>query len=76
MHSFDDLRLAMALNASSDIERAIKFHVEMSESASELARGWEAYRSAVGLRKALDKWTETRRYRVEHAAECEAAEKA
>lgn len=71
METFDDLRLATALHAAADIERAVKFHLDTSESPAELARGWETYRSAVGLRKALDRWVETRRWRADHASECD-----
>lgn len=69
MDSFDDVRLATALNAAADIERAVKFHVDTSEGPAELARGWEAYRGAVALRKALDRWSETRRWRAAHAGD-------
>jgi len=72
MESFDDVRLVVALNAAADIERAVRFHLDTSESPAELARGWDAYRNATGLRKALDKWIETRRWRAAHAGECDA----
>jgi len=71
VESFDEARLATALNVVADIERAVRFHVDLSDSPAELARGWEAYRSAVGLRKALDKWCETRRWRAAHTSECD-----
>lgn len=71
METFDDARLATALNEAADIERAVKFHLESSESPAELARGWDAYRNALGLRKALDRWKETRRWRADHASECD-----
>jgi hypothetical protein len=70
MDTFDDGRLATAAASAAIIERAIRFHVDTNEGPAELARGWEAYRSAVGLRKALDKWIETRRWRAAHADEC------
>ena len=64
MDTFDDVRLATALNAVADIERAVRFHLDMTEAPGELARGWEAYRVAVSLRKSLDRWVETRRWRA------------
>jgi hypothetical protein len=63
MESFDDVRLAVAVNVAADIERAVRFHLDTTESPGELARGWEAYRSAVGLRKSLDRWIEMRVWR-------------
>jgi len=66
MESFDDVRLASALNAVADIERAVRFHIDTSDGPGELARGWEAYRVAVSLRKSLDRWVETRRFRTTH----------
>ena len=67
MDSFDDVRLATAMHVAADMERAIRFHLDVSESPAELARGWVAYRQAVGLRKALDGWSEMRRWRATHA---------
>jgi hypothetical protein len=69
--SFDDARLAAAQSAVAEIERGVRFLLDTSDSPAELARGWEAYRGAVGLRKALDKWMETRRWRSAHARECD-----
>lgn len=60
MDSFDDVRLAVAVNVAADIERAVKYHLDTTDRPGELARGWEAYRSAVGLRKSLDRWIEMR----------------
>ena len=62
----DDVRLAAALSAAAETERAVRFHLDHTESPAELARGWVAYRNAVGLRKALETWVETRAYRVAH----------
>jgi len=56
----DDARLAEALTCVAEIERGIKFLLDSEESPLELASGWTAYRSAVGLRKALSHWVEMR----------------
>jgi len=60
----DDARLAAALTSAAETERAVRFHLDHTESPAELARGWVAYRNAVGLRKALENWVETRRFRA------------
>jgi hypothetical protein len=65
----DDPRLLAALTSAAETERAVRFWIDHTESPSELARGWVAYRSAVGLRKALEMWIETRAWRVAHAGE-------
>ena len=67
MGPFDAGRLATAMLAVTEIEQAVKFHLETSDSPAELARGWEAYRGAVSLRKALGRWDEMRRWRSAHA---------
>jgi hypothetical protein len=65
----DDLRLAAALAAAADTERAIRFHLEQARGqAFEQARGQVAYRNAVGLRKALEDWISAREYRATHPA--------
>lgn len=69
MTTFEDARLAAALAAVTEIEGAVRFHLETEDGPVELARGWEAYRSAVALRKALSRWGETRRWRAAHAGE-------
>lgn len=56
----DDARLAAALTSAAEMERAIKFHLDTEDSPLELASGWSAYRYVVGLRKALDTWSEMR----------------
>lgn len=66
MNTFDDTRLSAALASAAEIERAVRFHVEHVESPAEQARGWVAYRSVVGLRKALENWIETRMFRAAH----------
>jgi hypothetical protein len=58
----DDARIAISVLAVAEMERGIRFYLDTTESPLELARGWEAYRGAVALRKALDKWIETRRW--------------
>lgn len=73
MDSFDDVRLATAIHAAADMERAIRFHLDVTDSPGELARGWTAYRNAVGLRKALDGWSEMRRWRASHAEDGQVA---
>ena len=67
----DDARLAAVLASSAEIERAIKAHLAVTESPAEQARGWVAYRNAVGLRKACAQWIETRRWRADHAEQAE-----
>ena len=62
----DDARLSAALTSAAETERAVRFHLDHTESPAELARGWDAYRNAVGLRKALEKWVETRAFRATH----------
>lgn len=56
----DDARLAASLASASETERAIRFHLDIETSPLELSSGWSAYRYAVGLRKALDTWSEMR----------------
>lgn len=62
----DDARLAVALASAAETERGIRFHLDATPSPAEQARGWVAYRNAVGLRKALEMWVETRRFRATH----------
>jgi hypothetical protein len=59
-----DVRLAEALAAAAETERAVRFHLSMFHGAAEQARGQVAYRHAVALRKSLEDWTETRAYRA------------
>jgi hypothetical protein len=56
----DDARLAAALAAAVEAERAIKFVADGDDSPLERASAWTAYRYAVGLRKALGGWVEMR----------------
>jgi hypothetical protein len=59
----DDARLARALTTAAETERAIRHHLTVArDSASEQARGQDAYRHAVALRKSLELWTETRTF--------------
>ncbi len=71
MGPFDEARMATALLAVSDVERGVRYHIDVVGSPAEMARGWEAYRGAVSLRKALERWGEMRRWRAAHAGECE-----
>lgn len=62
---FDDARLAAALTSAAETERAVRVHLGVTkDSAAEHARGMVAYRHAVALRRALEEWVETRRYRA------------
>jgi hypothetical protein len=62
---FDDARLARAIAAASETERAVRYHLTLvGDSASEHARGQDAYRHAVALRKSLEAWLETRAFRA------------
>ncbi len=56
----EDARLASSLAAAAETERAIRFHLDTETSPLELDAGWKAYRYVVGLRKALETWTEMR----------------
>lgn len=62
----DDLRLAAALASATETERAIRFHLETTESPAEIVRGKEAHRNVNGLRIALERWIDMRRFRVQH----------
>lgn len=63
---FDDRRLAASLAAVRDAEGGIRAHLEATrDSAGEQVRGLAAYRHAVALRRALENWVETRRYRAQ-----------
>jgi hypothetical protein len=68
-------RMATALMAAAETERAVKFYIDCGgdDSPLELARAWEVYRGAVSLRKALDRWVELRRWREANAAQQNAA---
>lgn len=59
----DDERLARALAAAAETERAVRHHLgTVTGSASEQARGQDAYRHAVALRRSLEVWIETRTF--------------
>lgn len=73
MGAIDDARLATFAVAAAEVERAVRFHLETNESPGEQARGWEAYRNASGLRQALDRWIEMRRWKAAHASETDTA---
>jgi hypothetical protein len=61
---FDEARLACALAAALETERAVRHHLTLADSASEQARGQVAYRHVVALRRSLEDWLETRAYRA------------
>lgn len=59
----DDARLARAITAAAETERAVRYHLSVVGAiASEQARGQVAYRHAVALRKSLEDWRETRTF--------------
>ena len=59
----DDARLAESLDAAANTERAVRYHLSVTQgNAAEQARGQVAYRHAVALRKSLEDWQETRAF--------------
>lgn len=61
----DDTRLAWALAAAAEMERAARHHLTVTEArAAEQARAHVVVRHATALRKALEDWIETRAYRA------------
>ena len=59
----DDARLAESLDDAALTERAIRYHLSVTQgNVTEQARGQVAYRHAVALRKSLEDWVETRAY--------------
>ena len=59
----DDARLQAALAAAADTERAVRYHLRMTQGqAGEQARGQVVYRHAVALRRSLEEWIDTRAF--------------
>lgn len=64
----DELRLDAAIESAAETERSVRyFLLGTSDSPSEVACAWHAYRGAVNLRKSLEKWAEIRRWDREQA---------